>query len=148
MPVDAAAEDAEVVVLFDGGCPLCKREIAHYRRLDAGRNRIAWVDLYATPERAAEWGIDPRVALQRMHVIERGQPRVGASAFVAMWRVLPYYRVLGRVFDTVPGLTSFADRVYRAFARRRWRSRCASGTCPIPSAYRAPLQDEPTNGRS
>ena len=34
------------VVLFDGGCPMCSREIAHYRRL-GGAEAIDWIDIAA-----------------------------------------------------------------------------------------------------
>ncbi|CRI64811.1 hypothetical protein THIOKS12130002 [Thiocapsa sp. KS1] len=36
---------------FDGGCPLCSKEIAHYRRIDKA-GAIHWVDLRMT---AAHW---------------------------------------------------------------------------------------------
>ena len=32
-------------MFYDGGCPLCSREVAHYRRLDR-RNNVSWVDIH------------------------------------------------------------------------------------------------------
>jgi len=37
---------ADCTVYFDGACPLCRREIALYRRA-AGEGRIDWVDASA-----------------------------------------------------------------------------------------------------
>ena len=34
----------QAVVLYDGACPVCSREIAHYRRRK-GSERINWVDI-------------------------------------------------------------------------------------------------------
>ena len=43
---------ATLRVLFDGGCPLCRREIALYQRLRPSRP-IEWIDIDAD-RRAAE----------------------------------------------------------------------------------------------
>ena len=32
------------VMFFDGGRPLCQREVAHYRALDR-KNRVSWIDI-------------------------------------------------------------------------------------------------------
>lgn len=36
--------DCRPVAFYDGGCGLCRREIAHYRAIDRD-NRIEWVDI-------------------------------------------------------------------------------------------------------
>ena len=36
---------AELTVLFDGGCPLCLREVNTLQRLDNGRQKLAFVDI-------------------------------------------------------------------------------------------------------
>ena len=41
------------VVFYDGDCPLCRREIAHYRRMDSA-NKLHWVDAVNEPEILAE----------------------------------------------------------------------------------------------
>lgn len=60
----------ELTLLYDGGCPLCLREVRTLTRLDGGRGRIAFVDIDAadyTPERHG--GISYRQAMGRIHAI-------------------------------------------------------------------------------
>ncbi|MEC8852758.1 MAG: DCC1-like thiol-disulfide oxidoreductase family protein, partial [Pseudomonadota bacterium] len=41
---------APLTIFYDGGCPLCAREIAFYRRR-AGAGRLDWIDV-------AAWGAE------------------------------------------------------------------------------------------
>lgn len=91
-----------VTVWFDGGCPLCRREIAMMRRLDR-RGAIRFVDL--DPARScpltqplgstSDTLPDRAVLLARFHAEEDGQIHDGAAAFAAMWRAIPLLRPLG-----------------------------------------------------
>ncbi len=119
---------ATTIAFYDGGCPLCRKEIEHYRRIDAA-GRIEWIDITRKRALLAALGITFDDAMRRMHVLGGdGLVRDGAAAFVALWRELPYYRrFAGIVYATrsVPLL----DRLYGVFAARRYRSRCAAGAC-------------------
>jgi hypothetical protein len=87
----------DVLVWFDGACPLCRREIAWMRRLDR-RNAIAFVDVSqeaAAPDGGAACPIDRSTLLARFHALEDGQVVSGAAAFAAMWRAVPLLRPLG-----------------------------------------------------
>ena len=111
------------VVFYDGGCPLCRREIAHYRRIDADR-QLCWIDIHAHPETLQAYGISLTEAMQRMHVLENnGRMVSGAAAFVAMWQRLPRYRLLAWLIS-LPGVFWLAEQVYVRFARWRWNGRC------------------------
>lgn len=115
------------VVFYDGSCPLCSREINHYRRLDQA-NRIQWLDIAEGPGTTTPFGLPWEQAMQRMHLLEvNGRFVSGAYAFAAMWRQLPYYRFLAMLVS-FPGLLNLLDRVYNVFARLRWRSQC-NDTC-------------------
>ncbi|WP_018864148.1 MULTISPECIES: thiol-disulfide oxidoreductase DCC family protein [Thioalkalivibrio] len=117
------------IVFFDGGCPLCRREIGHYQRLDKV-GHVDWQDIHADAAPLRSWRIDWGAAMRRMHVVDtQGQIHTGAWAFVVVWQHLPYYRVLGRGLRRVPPVVRLMDRVYEGFARRRWRSRCSDGLC-------------------
>jgi predicted DCC family thiol-disulfide oxidoreductase YuxK len=122
-PVGAVRRDRPVL-FYDGGCPLCRKEIAHYRRLDRA-GRVEWVDLYAEPHQAQRYGVSWRSAMQRIHLLETdGRLVTGAPAFAALWRRLPGYRWLARLVS-LSGALPVLDRCYAIFARWRWRRRKA-----------------------
>jgi predicted DCC family thiol-disulfide oxidoreductase YuxK len=110
-------------VYFDGGCPLCRREIDFYRAR-AGGDSIEWVD--AAGRDAAVFGPDltRETALARMHV-RRGDGALvsGAAAFAALWSSLPQYAWLGRLASWPPVL-KVLEVGYRGFllVRRFWRA--------------------------
>lgn len=83
----------EVVVWYDGACPLCRREIGVMRRLDR-RGALTFVDV-AEPGAAQACPLDRADMLSRFHVREDGQLLSGAAAFAAMWRAIPLLRPFG-----------------------------------------------------
>ena len=102
--------------------PLCRSEIAHYRKLDAA-GRVDFVDL-SSP--AADTGPDlsREAALGRFHVRGRdGELESGAAAFVRLWKELPGWRWLA-VIARVPGVPEVPVRLgpsLRRVALHRWR---------------------------
>ena len=80
-----------LTIWFDGGCPLCRREIALIRRLDRG-SAIDFIDV-SDGETACP--IDRAALLARFHAREDGVMLSGAAAFAAMWRAVPLLRPLG-----------------------------------------------------
>ena len=113
----------KLVVFYDGGCPLCRREIRHYRRLDS-EGQLHWIDIHAHPETLQTFGLTFDAAMQRMHVMESdGRMVSGAAAFVAIWKRLGRYRPLAWVVS-LPGVFWLAEQAYSRFARWRWKGRC------------------------
>lgn len=104
-----------VDVWFDGGCPLCRREIRWMRRLDRA-GKIAFIDLVG----AEACPLDPEVMLARFHARENGVLLSGAAAFVAMWRAIPLLRPLG-LAARLPGISTLLEYLYLAFLRIRPR---------------------------
>jgi predicted DCC family thiol-disulfide oxidoreductase YuxK len=115
-------------VFYDGGCPLCSREIAHYRRMDR-EHRIRWLDVTRDGTALSAYGIDQVEALAVFHVIDRGGRLVkGAEGFVTVWKELPRYRWLARLcrfFHLLP----LMEWGYARFARWHFRRRCREGVC-------------------
>jgi len=107
-------------VFFDGGCPVCRREIGWYRKM-RGADAIGWVDI--TGDAALPEGAD-RDALMKRFTIERrdGAMVSGGPAFVSLWRGLAPIGWAGRILDRQPFLW-LAERAYRGFLRLRslWR---------------------------
>ena len=122
-------------VFFDGGCPLCMREIAHYRRLDSSR-ALVWIDITREPEQLEAHGMSLSLAMSYFHVLDSsGIWRRGAWGFHEIWSHLPYYRQLARLLSLLK-LLPLLDRAYALFARRRLRSRCERGSCGMRGGIR------------
>lgn len=112
------------ILFFDGGCPLCRREISHYQKIDK-EQRVEWIDIHADPEALTPYGIEWTDAMQRIHLIDsRQQLQTGAYAFVALWEKLPFYHYLSMICK-IPGLVPMMDFGYTHFARWRWKRRSA-----------------------
>jgi len=126
---------AACTVYFDGACPLCRREIDHYRRQAQGAP-VAWVDVSTC--HAAELGadLDRAAALARMHVRRAdGQLVSGAAAFAEIWRRLPAYAWLARL-AAWPRLLAVMEAGYVGFLklRRLWRGPGVAGPAPSLAA--------------
>lgn len=125
-PVHNAAVDeaAPLTVLYDGACPLCRREIGIYRRLQPLRSDapVCFADVgdtaLALPP-ALPSGTTREQLLARFHVRERdGRLLSGAQAFLALWAALPGWRWLA-LAGRVPGAAWMMERAYRGFLRLR-----------------------------
>ncbi len=108
-------------VFYDGGCPVCSREIGYYRAR-RGAEAFEWVDVNG-PALALGPGLSREAALERMHVrLADGTLLSGAAAFAAMWRRMPGFRTLGLLL-AIPPFGMLAELGYRGFLRIRklWR---------------------------
>ncbi|MEE4379832.1 MAG: DUF393 domain-containing protein [Candidatus Competibacteraceae bacterium] len=118
----------KTIMFYDGGCPLCSREVAHYQRLDKA-GRIEWIDISQDMTVLEAFGISFTTAMARLHVLYRdGRLLSGAYAFAAIWSELPYYRLLA-VMLRLPGMLTGLDALYRLFARWRFQQRCSDNLC-------------------
>lgn len=105
----------QLTVWFDGGCPLCRREISLIKRLDS-RGAIRFVDLAG---QQGECPLDRAELLAKFHAREEGGPLLsGAAAFAAMWRNIPLLRPIGVLARWRPALW-LLDRLYMLFLRVR-----------------------------
>lgn len=111
---------SRVTVWHDGGCPLCRREIALMRRLDRG-GRITFIDATgADGADAAACPLDRADLLARFHAMEDGRLLSGAAAFAAMWRAIPVLRPLGLIARH-DGVLALLERGYLHFLKIRPR---------------------------
>jgi len=109
----------EVTLFWDGGCPLCKREIAYYKWLDHDR-RVEWVDIDSEPARLDAHGVPLEAALAKIHGLDKqGQLVVGVPAFLAVWEVLPYWSLLPPLVRSAPFVMPLVDAAYAWWAKRR-----------------------------
>ena len=122
-------------VFYDGQCPLCKREVGHYRKRDR-YGRIEWVDIAREGFEAGAYGLEAGRVQQVMHVrTAEGQVFTEVGAFVKIWEALPAGVMTTplRWLMKLPGMMWLAGFAYRAFARNRYRltGRCTAESCAV-----------------
>ena len=85
-----------------------------YRRQPGGE-RVRWVDAAACDEAQLGPDLSRPAAMARLHV-RRPDGRLvhGAEAFATLWRALPGWSWLGRMFGSGPGLR-LLEAAYRVF---------------------------------
>ena len=116
------------MVFYDGSCPLCRREIAHYRRIDAAGG-LRWVDAVKQPGMLEKHGLSLPQAMAELHVLDAdGCWQRGVDAFLVIWQQLPAYRWLAKLV-TALRLRRPLEYFYRHFAAWRYRQRCGSDSC-------------------
>jgi len=124
-----AGKSQPLTVLYDGACPLCRREIGIYRGLEPLRSEspVCFTDV-SNAALPLPPGTTREQLLARFHVRSSdGELLSGAQAFLALWAALPGWRWLARV-GRLPGAAWAMERAYRLFLRwrpalQRWASR-------------------------
>lgn len=106
-------------LLYDGECPICRREVRWLRRVDR-RNRLEFVDIAAPDFVAARFGLTHEAVQGALHAL-LPDGRVAR----AMDAVRAAYRAVGLGWIAAPTawppLRPLFDRAYRVFARNRLR---------------------------
>jgi len=123
-------------ILYNGDCPICSREIDHYRQLAERHGAdIAFDDL--TGVDPGRWHLDAEAARRRLHAVHDGRLVHGLPAFRALWQRLPGWRWLARLtgMPVVRPLAGWTyDRVLAPLLywnlRRRGRRGGAGKTAP------------------
>lgn len=113
---------APIEVYYDGGCPICSREIAFYKAR-RGAERFVWIDANNADPASLGSGLDRETAMARMHVRQsNGKLLTGAAAFAEMWRQMPGLKWLGWLL-AIPPFGAIAELAYRGFllTRTQWR---------------------------
>lgn len=105
--------DNKLTVYFDGACPLCSIEIAHYKR-QTGAEALRFVDV-SDPTSDPGPDLPREAAMKRFHVRKPdGELTSGARGFTLIWRALPRWRWAARL-AALPGVTPSLELAYRTF---------------------------------
>lgn len=104
-------------VFFDGGCPVCNKEIGLYKNLDKA-GAIEWLDI-SLDDQTKTLPLPRQALLARFHVqTPEGELISGARGFIEMWKKLPGWHWLAKVCS-IPGLPNILELGYRGFLRLR-----------------------------
>lgn len=128
----------QYTVLYDGGCPMCRRTVRVLRRLD-WLNRLTFVDATdaAVRERIAPGLTEAQVLVEMYVVAESGARAAGYAGYLWITRVVPLLWPMA-VLGPLPGIWHLGDAVYRVIAANRVRrGRCTDEVCAVtPTAPR------------
>lgn len=114
-PAARDPEAAACTIYHDGACPLCRAEIALYRRMQPDRP-MEFVDVSTAPPQAqVAADLTGADAMRRFHVRDPdGRLVSGAEAFGLLWRNYEGFRWLGRLVQVRP-IGWIAEGAYRLF---------------------------------
>jgi predicted DCC family thiol-disulfide oxidoreductase YuxK len=106
-----------VKVYYNSACPVCKAGIeGQQRRMDGCPIDVEWIDVHSDADAVREIGAEREFVRERLHVVdERGEIKIGADAFAALWNHTQGQRWLARIVH-LPVLRAVARGAYNAFA--------------------------------
>lgn len=111
----------DLVIFFDGQCPLCCNEMRALKTADH-QARILLVDVHDTDTMSCYPSIDKQRALSILHGIDQqGQLLYGLDVTVLAWRLVNRHRWL--FITRMPILKGISDRMYLLFANTECASR-------------------------
>ena len=125
----SGSSGSEIEVFYDGGCPVCLREVRVARLLDR-RGRILFTDIDAPGFQAPEGspGFDDLMA--RIHARTADGAWVqGVEVFRRLYAAIGFGPLVA--VSRWPGIAQLLDWGYAIFARNRtrWFGRCTTKTC-------------------
>jgi len=116
-------------LVYDGNCQVCNRFVAKLRRWDRAQE-IDLVPSQAPGVMARFFWIPPSALADAMQLVrEDGTTWQGAAALEELLGVLPRGRWIAWIF-TIPFARAIADKLYRWFARNRYRMGCGAHCRP------------------
>jgi predicted DCC family thiol-disulfide oxidoreductase YuxK len=118
-----------MLVLFDGGCPMCRRTVRRLHRLD-WLNRLTFADA-TDAERRERFapGLSEEEVMREMWVIEPNRRYGGFEALLRIARAVPLMWPLLFV-GMLPGIRQIGRAIYKQIAANRKRQgRCTDEFC-------------------
>ena len=89
-----------VKVFFNNSCNICRAEINHYKKYSD--ENLEWIDVTNNDEAQQITSKSYKELLRRMHVIKDGKLIEGAETFLIIWKNIPKYNFLYKVFKIKP----------------------------------------------
>jgi len=118
------------MVLYDGGCELCKRSVALIQQFD-WLHRLTFAD--ARDPANVPSGVEPSRLMAEMHSVSSdGSIAHGFTAFRRIARELPALWLIYPLLF-VPGVPAIGQKLYLWVARNRYHLiPCHDGACAVP----------------
>jgi predicted DCC family thiol-disulfide oxidoreductase YuxK len=123
----------QVEVFYDGGCPLCVREIAFLQRRDR-HSRIRFTDIDAPTFDPAPLGKSYDELMARIYGrLPDGTWITGVEVFRRLYAAVGFGPLVA--ITRLPGLSHLLDAGYWLFAKNRLRltGRCTGNSCRVPT---------------
>ena len=89
-----------VKVFYNNSCNICRAEISHYKKYS--NNKLEWIDVTNNKLAQDLTSKSYRELLRRMHVIQDGKVIDGAESFLIIWKNVPKYNFLYKIFKVKP----------------------------------------------
>ena len=120
----SAPRQRDYTVVYDGNCNVCRRIVSVLERRDKG-NRLEIIPSTAAQASGLFPWIPPAAYAQSLQVIRKTDNHTwqGAAAVEQLLDVLPKGRFVSWIFS-VPFARPVAEKLYRAFAKNRYRLGC------------------------
>ena len=83
-------------VYFNNSCKICRSEINLYKKENI--QDIDWIDITNNSDAENETSKNDKQLLRRLHVKENGKIIQGAEAFLHVWKKIPKYKLLYKIF--------------------------------------------------
>ncbi|SFH68358.1 thiol-disulfide oxidoreductase DCC family protein [Planctomicrobium piriforme] len=121
----------DVEVFYDGGCPLCQREIAMLKRLDRLR-RIQFTDIVDSTFDPTKFGLNHDQVMAEIHGrLPDGTVIKGVEVFRRLYAAVGYRWLTS--LTRLPGLSQLLNIGYSMFAKNRLKltGRCTPESCSV-----------------
>ena len=92
-------------VYFNNSCSICRTEINQYKKHSG--DKIEWVDISSEKNLKKETNKNTDDLYRRMHVLENGKIISGARSFLIIWKEIPRYNFLCKIFFKANNISSF-----------------------------------------
>jgi len=89
-----------VKVFFNNSCNICRAEINHYKK--HSDSNLEWVDVTDNQDAQQLTSKSYKDLLRRMNVIQDGKVIDGAESFLIIWKNVPKYNFLYKIFKIKP----------------------------------------------
>ena len=90
------AKNYDMKVYFNNSCKICRSEINLYKKENV--KDIDWIDITNNLDAEKETLRNDKELLRRLHVKENGKIIQGAEAFLYVWKKIPRYKFLYKLF--------------------------------------------------